>query len=204
MLHTRLGLVVCVAAILSAGAGQVPQQEAWSIDQAPSELRPAISRADVIIASVQNALIAELTDALQRGGPMKAISACHLDAIALTQRVGREEGLAVGRTSDRLRSPTNAPRDWAAAIVKEYSGRRASDVAGFAVDLGSRVGVMRPIAQRPMCMGCHGPADRLSPGVRSVLEDRYPADRAVGFREGEIRGWYWVEVPKTRGEPGWE
>lgn len=53
-------------------------------------------------------------------------------------------------------------------------------------------------------MGCHGPAGKLSPGVRSALEHRYPADRAAGFREGEIRGWYWVEVPKTRGEPEWE
>jgi hypothetical protein len=31
---------------------------------------------------------------------------------------------------------------------------------------------------------------------REALTDRYPKDRAIGFTEREIRGWFWVEVPK--------
>jgi hypothetical protein len=104
--------------------------------------------------------------------------------------------VAAGRTSDRLRSPTNAPRPWAAALVTEYAGRKARDVDGFVVDLGGRIGVLRPIAQRPICASCHGPADRLSSRVRAVLADRYPADKALGFEIDEIRGWFWVEMPK--------
>jgi hypothetical protein len=64
------------------------------------------------------------------------------------------------------------------------------------VDLGDKVGVLRPIVERPMCASCHGSAGRMDSGVRLVLQDRYPADRAVGFTEGEIRGWFWVEMPK--------
>jgi hypothetical protein len=56
--------------------------------------------------------------------------------------------------------------------------------------------VLRPIAERALCAGCHGPAEALSPAVSSVLADRYPVDQAVGFKEGEIRGWFWVEMPK--------
>jgi hypothetical protein len=56
--------------------------------------------------------------------------------------------------------------------------------------------VLRPIAQRSICASCHGPADKLDPAVRSALRERYPADRATGFRRGEIRGWFWVEMPK--------
>jgi hypothetical protein len=74
----------------------------------------------------------------------------------------------------------------------------ARDVDGFVVDLGDAVGVMRPLAERPVCANCHGPADGLSGAVRQELVDRYPADKAVGFKEGEIRGWLWVEVPKKR------
>lgn len=37
----------------------------------------------------------------------------------------------------------------------------------------------------------------MTPIVRAALMDRYPVDRAIGFTEGEIRGWFWVEVPKT-------
>jgi hypothetical protein len=95
-----------------------------------------------------------------------------------------------------LRNPTNAPRAWAADLIKANAGRQARDVDGFAVDLGETLGVLRPISQRPLCANCHGPADRLSPGVRSAIAERYPADKAVGFKEGEIRGWFWVEIPK--------
>jgi hypothetical protein len=80
--------------------------------------------------------------------------------------------------------------------VRAHAGERARDVDGFVVDLGDRIGLLRPISHRPMCNGCHGPADKVSPGVKAVLADRYPVDRALGFAEGEIRGWFWVEVRK--------
>jgi hypothetical protein len=69
-------------------------------------------------------------------------------------------------------------------------------VEGFAVDLGDKIGVLRPIVERPICAGCHGPL--LAPGVKTALLDRYLADKAVGFAEGEIRGWFWVEMPTHR------
>lgn len=170
----------------------------WRIADAPTELRPAISRADVIIATMHDALLWELKSGLEQGGPILAIKSCHIDATRVSQRVGREEGIAAGRTSDRLRNPTNAPKAWAAPIVKANAGRSVRDVDGFAVDLGDKVGVMRPIAQRPICGSCHGRRDKLTSAIRAELDDRYPADRATGFEEGDIRGWYWVEVPKRR------
>jgi hypothetical protein len=164
----------------------------------PGELRALVSRADLIVVSMHDAVLRELTDALTRGGPGSAIAFCHLDATFVSQRIGKEQGIAAGRTSDRLRNPTNAPRPWAAPLVKANAGRQAKSVDGFVVDIGDRVGVLRPIAERPMCAGCHGAADKLSPAVLSALADRYPLDRAVGFRDGEIRGWFWVEMPKPR------
>jgi hypothetical protein len=155
-----------------------------------------VPQADLIVVSMHDAVLRELSDALSRGGPGSAIAFCHLDATYVSQRIGKEDGIAAGRTSDRLRNPTNAPRPWAAPLVKANAGRQAKSVEGFVVDLGNRVGVLRPIAERPVCAGCHGPADKLNPGVLRVLADRYPVDQAVGFRDGEIRGWFWVEMPK--------
>ncbi|MGH8637692.1 MAG: c-type heme family protein [Burkholderiales bacterium] len=168
----------------------------WRIADAPSEVRHPISRGDLIVVSMQQALLRELTDGLDEGGPAFAIKSCHIDVVGVTQRIARYEGVAAGRTSDRLRNPTNAPRPWAAPLVKAYAGHRVREVDGFAVDLGDKVGLLRPIAHRPICASCHGPADKLSPIIREALKDRYPVDQAVGFNEGEIRGWFWVEVPK--------
>jgi hypothetical protein len=194
-------MVLLTGALLLAAAVPLAQttvpERFWKAAEAPAELKYYVSRADLVVAAMQDALRRELTQALEAGGPAHAVNACHIDVIGVTQRVGRESGVAAGRTGDRLRNPTNAPRAWAAPIVRSYAGRAARDVDGFAVDLGDAVGVLRPIAHREMCASCHGPADRLDPAVRTVLADRYPADKATGFREGEIRGWFWVEVKKN-------
>jgi hypothetical protein len=44
-------------------------------------------------------------------------------------------------------------------------------------------------------MACHGPSDSLAPDVADALALHYPDDRATGFTEGDLRGWFWVEVP---------
>lgn len=197
----RLHLMLMAAAALAGTATariQTGELPTYAVAQAPAALRPTVQRGDLVIVALQNALLSELTRELNQGGPARAMQSCHLDATAIAQRVGREEGLHAGRTSDRLRNPLNAPRSWAAPVVQRYAGRKAAEVRGVVVDLGDRIGLMRPIAHRAMCASCHGPADTLSPGVTTVLRDRYPADRATGYAEGDIRGWFWVEVPKQR------
>ena len=167
-LHRQVlrGLVILAAGLtLSGTPAAQATAPSWPIAEAPGELRAVVPRADLIVVSMHDAVLRELTDALSRGGPASAIGFCHLDATFLSQRIGKEEGIAAGRTSDRLRNPTNAPRPWAAPLVTANAGRQAKSVDGFVVDLGDRVGVLRPIAERPMCAGCHGPADKLSPGV---------------------------------------
>jgi hypothetical protein len=168
----------------------------WPIENLPSELRPVVSRADLVIAAIHDSLLWELNAGLEQGGATQAIKSCHVDATRVAQRVARAEGVAAGRTSDRLRNPYNAPRAWAADLVKSNAGRRASDVEGYAVDLGERIGVLRPIVHRDRCAGCHGTASQLAAAVRAELAQRYPGDQAIGFSEGEIRGWYWAELPK--------
>ena len=197
---TRLKLALLLAA--AAGAAALSAQTgtgvvSWAIGEAPPEVRPVISRADLLIATMQDSLLRQLHDKLQQGGPSLAIGACHIESTELTRRIARGEGIAAGFTSDRLRNPTNRARPWASALVARNAGRQARDVRGFAVDLGDTIGVLRPMAHQKICASCHGPTDRISPAVRSVLADRYPADRATGFSEGEIRGWFWVEMPKS-------
>jgi hypothetical protein len=186
------------AALILALTGTIllsAQGPVWPIRDAPADLRPMIARADLMIAAMHDSVLRELNDAFDSVGPDKAMQSCHIDSLLISQRMARE-GVAAGRTSDRLRNPTHAPRPWAAALVHANAGRQARDVEGFAVDLGDRLGVLRPIAERPMCATCHGPAGRLSPAIRAQIAERYPADKAVGFKEGEIRGWFWVEIPK--------
>ena len=187
---------VLLAALAPALLSAAPQ-DTWRIQDAPPEVRPIIARADLVIVRIQDSILRELNDTFAQGGADVAIRSCHIDATLTTHLLGRE-GIAAGRTSDRLRNPSNRAPKWAAEIVSKWAGRNSRDTEGYAVDLGNRIGVLRPISEREMCANCHGSLDRLTPRVREVLADRYPADRAIGFRNGEIRGWFWVEMPKPR------
>ena len=190
---------LCVVIVAASPVAQPGMPEGtWRIADAPGALRSSISRADLVIVAMQDALRRELTTALEEGGPSFAIKSCHVDVAGITRRLGRQGGLAAGRTSHRLRNPANAARPWAAALVHRHAASRADEIDGYAVDLGTAVGVLRPIAHRPMCGSCHGVATRLDPDVRAALAERYPGDAATGFRDGDLRGWFWVEIPKRQ------
>ena len=168
----------------------------YPVGGAPPDYRPAIQRGDLVIITLQSAIMGELRDALAEGGPEHALQSCHLDAAGVALRIQQREGVRAGRTSARLRDPRNAPPVWAADIVARHSDSRFRDLDGFVVDLGNRVGLLRPMVEQPMCAACHGPADRIAPSLKTAIAARYPADRALEFRDGDVRGWFWVELPK--------
>jgi hypothetical protein len=159
--------------IVAIDGQSIRQWPTYRIKQAPAELQPAIQRGDLVILSIQSATSTELTSALAAGGPGDAIHVCHMSATTLIQRLGREDGIAAGRTSARLRTPSNTPKPWAAPIVKQYADAKAASVDGFAVDLADKVGVMRPVAHRAVCSPCHGADEKLNARVRDELKDRY-------------------------------
>jgi hypothetical protein len=191
-----LGIGLAAGIGIGAAARQPPP--VYPAADAPAVLQPMLRHADLIIVTLQGALLAELHRRLEAEGPAGALDACHLAAIPVEQRSARYEGVTVGRTSARLRSPANAPPAWAVPIVERYATQPRADVDGFVVDLGNRVGVLRPIREQPLCGSCHGPERALGPGVTARLAQLYPEDRAIGFRDGDIRGWFWLEVPGTR------
>ncbi len=191
----RIGGVAIILAATAVQAQTGLPPGTWPIGKAPAEWRAAIAHADLIVVSLHDALRRGLTHALAQGGPAFAIKACHIDVAGVTRRMGA--GVPAGRTSDRLRNPANAPPAWAAPLVAASGVKRlVRDTDGFVVDLDRSLGVLRPIVHQSMCNSCHGPADRIDPSVRATLAARYPADRAIGFTEGQLRGWFWVEVPK--------
>ena len=194
---TLLRTILVAGAMLSTTSVAQIEFKSWPVRQAPAELHSAISHADLVIVEMQGAVLHELSDAIARRGRdgRASVSATWTRRPSFSASAGRA-ARSPACTSDRLRNPANAPRAWAAPFVAAHAGKRAATVEGFVVDLGDRIGVLRPIAEQAMCASCHGAPEQLAPGVDLVRRQRYPADRAVGFRDGEIRGWFWVETAK--------
>jgi hypothetical protein len=142
-------------------------------------------------------LFLALGTAVQRDGPAAAVRICKDEAPRIAAAVGGEHGVRIGRTSARLRNLGNSGPDWTVEMLKSLpeSERYASaDDGAFGITL--------PIRMAAACMACHGPAEEISPAVREVLAATYPADRATGFKDGELRGWFWVEVPPNAEKVG--
>ncbi len=169
----------------------------YAIADAPAELRSGIDAAGAAIVALKKALGRRLKSAMKDGGPHGAIQACRDDAASITASTVESGGVAVGRTSTKLRNPKNTAPPWMQDLLESTRGKKASAVEARVFDLGDRVGLVRPIGTLELCLNCHGAADSLDPKVKSVLAESYPDDAAVDFEPGDLRGLFWAEAPKT-------
>lgn len=167
---------------------------AAAADTTASATDALTSQATESIAAFASALKAELTAAMQEGGPLQAIDVCHVRAPIIAREISEQQGMTLSRVSLRNRNPANAPRRWQTAVLQEFEARRASgeDVAELSWKStvpgpgGQEFRFMKAIPTAPVCLACHG--ESIAPPVAEKLAELYPDDAATGFREGDIRG----------------
>lgn len=155
----------------------------------------ALARAKTGAKALGSTLMARVVEGLASGTPESTLVMCSEEAQGLTALVASEHGVKVGRTSDRLRNPTNAGPEWAAtwlASVKDTPpGEIAPMTAVVEVEGGKAARFAAPIVIAEPCLACHGEP---SAAVKAELAKRYPEDRATGYALGELRGALWAEA----------
>jgi hypothetical protein len=113
-------------------------------------------------------------------GPVTAIEICSDKAPEIAASVSAD-GVAMGRSSHKLRNPENAAPAWLELAAEPV-----------VVDLGEgRYGYAEPIFIQPLCLTCHG--SNIAPDMAARIDALYPEDAATGFSEGDFRGMFWVE-----------
>jgi hypothetical protein len=152
-----------------------------------------------LVVTAVNALAAEmmgeLTAALDAGDPSAAIAVCKEKAPVVAANITETYGVKIGRTSHRLRNAANVGPAWADPYVAELA-EDPTYVAGPSGELGA----LLPIKLRAECQMCHGPKEEIDNDILAAISEAYPADEAVGFVEGDLRGWFWVEAPPGEAE----
>ncbi len=151
-----------------------------------------------LVATAVNALasemMGELTAALDSGDAGAAIAVCKEKAPGVAAHIKDTYGVKIGRTSHKLRNEANVAPEWADPYVAEL----AEDPTYLAGPNGE-LGALLPIKLRAECQMCHGPVEGIDEGIMAAISEAYPDDQALGFIEGDLRGWFWVEAPP--GEP---
>lgn len=158
----------------------------------------ALARATEAARELGRTLKARVVAAMAASGPVGALEVCAAEAQTLTGQVAGTTAARVGRASLRLRNPANAGPEWVHAELVRLGERPAAGVAPVRtvteVDGRQVARFAAPITIEGPCLTCHGPADALAEDVRAALAERYPADRAVGYALGDLRGLVWAEV----------
>jgi hypothetical protein len=153
----------------------------------------ALAKATDAVGDVKTTFGTRLHEAIGTEGLEGAARVCSEEAQGMTALLSAESGAKVGRSSTKLRNPQNAGPDWVQEYLAEQDGKLAVDVPGLSEIEGDTARVAKPIGIQSTCLSCHG--TEVDPSVKSMLEERYPEDKAVGYREGELRGVIWAEVP---------
>lgn len=154
----------------------------------------AFKDAKAVAIQAKEALFARLSgrlmEIMQSEGPAAAIQVCSQEASGIAKSVGDEHGVSIGRTALKLRNPKNVPPEWAKMLLD-----KGTTEPEFVSLPDGHTGALLPIKLQATCVVCHGPADEIAEPLRSKLAELYPNDAATGFKEGDLRGWFWVDVP---------
>jgi hypothetical protein len=138
-------------------------------------------------------LSGRLMEAMGTQGPAAAIAVCKTEARQIADAVGEEHGLRIGRAGVRLRNPNNTAPSWAENLVHDKTATPT-----FVTLDNEHAAALLPIKLQSQCLMCHGPDEQIAPVIQDQLTKLYPTDAATGFKEGELRGWFWVELPNRQ------
>lgn len=195
------GGVFCATGLLLAAAVGCSQQ--------PAQAPPAESAADAVavvpdaepsaaqrekMVAAKDALFQQLSGRLAEvigaEGPAAAIAVCQTEALEITRRVGEQQGLQIGRTGVRLRNDANQPPPWSQPLIAAATAEPT-----FVMLTNNHAAALLPIKLQPQCVVCHGSPSDIPDSIQTKLAELYPGDDATGFAPGELRGWFWIELP---------
>ena len=169
----------------------------------PDDMAVFIEQSKAQIKRLATSLKTKLTEAMQNGGPGKAIEVCNLEAPVITSNINSTSDVYVKRTSLKIRNPDNAPDEWEIMVLNKFqeqldNGMPLKEINHSQVseqDGVTTYRMMRPIPVGGVCLACHGPSDSLPKEVKQELKTKYPDDQATGYAVGQLRGAF--SVTKT-------
>jgi len=188
------------ATLLAAGVAGVT---AAAAQDAP-DVRRLAEETRKVAAELLGFIRGELVKELEFSGPQRAVIVCKYTVPEISSAISRRTGWRVTRVSLRPRNPALGAADaWEQKVLLDFEKRAERGERADAIDFGEVVTepagryyrYMKALPMAPVCSSCHGPADKLTGTVKSLLESEYPGDRATGYSVGQIRGAVTVKRP---------
>jgi len=139
---------------------------------------------------------------MKKGGPLNALNFCSNEAYSLTESVNKKlpQGVHVKRVSLKYRSPANQPQADEAKVLKAMESLKGANVVlpkHFVEKVGDKVyKFYKPLViNKGVCLKCHG--DVKDTELKRAIAQRYPVDKAIGYKMGDLRGAIVVTIDKS-------
>ncbi|HZX30473.1 MAG TPA: DUF3365 domain-containing protein [Rhodocyclaceae bacterium] len=151
-----------------------------------------------------NQVRGELVREMDRTGPIRSIVVCKYSAPEAASAVSRQTGMRVTRVTLRPRNRALGDADpWEQQVLLDFEKRLAKGEKADALETSEVVNepggryfrYMKAIPVGQPCLACHGPVGQMSEGVKALLAQEYPHDRAVNYEIGQVRGGISVKRP---------
>ncbi|SFV61111.1 Cytochrome c family protein [hydrothermal vent metagenome] len=132
---------------------------------------------------------------------LDALAFCTGSADNITKEVNTKlpDYAKVRRTALKVRNNSvNTPDATDKKVMQDYEEAIAAktftpkDIK--VVQEGDVTRVYKPLVTKPVCLKCHG--SELNPKIADGIKSAYPQDKAIGFKEGDLRGVIVAEIKK--------
>lgn len=161
-----------------------------ALSETTTEIDPRVSESRTVVKQFGKQLIGKLKQALEEGGPVTAIKVCNIEAPGIAEQLSRQYDWRVGRTALKTRNPNNNPDEWETNVLQQFEQRKQDGEAISKLEYSEETvegfRYMKAIPTKGLCLTCHGTA--IPEPVKATLLELYPEDKAIGFKEGSVRG----------------
>jgi hypothetical protein len=135
---------------------------------------------------------------VEDSGTAQAVVFCNLNVGGIYDSLKAAYGVDVSRVSHKNRNLGNAASERELKLIEEYASAIREDAVAI-FDDGDHYTGYRPIRMMmPTCLKCHGePGVDIDETTFITINMLYPADKATGFKQMDLRGLWKVSVPKA-------
>lgn len=141
--------------------------------------------------STQKVLGKNLMLNIQKNGALGAVEFCNENAYPLTDSMAIVHHSKIKRVSDKPRNQNNKASKKELEYIA-YFKSKINNNESYEPILTNENGIINfysPIVTNTMCLNCHGvPETNIDTKVTQFLNDKYPYDEAIGYKENEVRG----------------
>ncbi len=137
-----------------------------------------------------------LLNQVQTNGVVSALDVCSDTARVLTNEFGLQRGVFIKRVSVKNRNTNNFPDDYEKNVINSFNKilqNKKLDEKTEQAELVKEgeftyLRYMKPILIQPVCLNCHGSEYTMLEEVSSLIAERYPDDKALDYKPGDLRG----------------